>query len=357
MAVDIDDERIEWPGDPRPARPHRRPPRTTPHRARRRRPLAAAAQGDAPSPPPVDAVSQTHGRRRDRNESGSPAKRPDRQSDGRPLGVPNTGPYVPEGDDGTLVLRQPWRFDDRNKLDGQGQSPAGGNPRYPLRDYSRTPARSDPAKRDKFRPNAKLIAKARALGLPVLAYDNTLSLAIRRMRGGREQFVGFLTLAAEAGDEDAKKFVQVFSELNAHDQREVTLDVVCITAGVSRVGLLKSVVEIGFENQVDVGKLVEVSTLPSLVDRAIESAMRLDSTTGQRDRMAILQHHGLMPAPKSTVIHVTAAASAQAAAGASSEPRPSVPNFLQDVDVAAASRDVVQHAVVDAGVEGVGDRG
>lgn len=326
----LDDERIDWPGDPRPARSDRRPSRTDRQRLRRRRRRAAAAAGTPITHSPANPVSQANGSGHHGDESFGTTDAPVR----RTLRL-----YYPDGDDGTSALREPWRFDERNKLDGRGQSPTAPNQRA----YSATLSATD--RGYKYRVNHRLIVKARALGLPVVEYDNTLSMAIRRMRGGRAQFVNFLALAAEAGDEDAKKFIQIFSEVKPSEQPDVSLDLICITAGVSRVDLLKTAIGIAFENQVDVSKLVEVSTLPALVDRAIESAMKLDSATGQRDRMALLQHHGLMPAPKSTVINVTATAAAQAAASASSEP--SVPSFLQDVDVATGSREAAQRSVTE----------
>lgn len=195
-----------------------------------------------------------------------------------------------------------------------------------------------------LREPARLTARAKELGLPMIDYEPSLAMAIRFMDGGRHRFLQFVQLAGEDGEEDANKFMVVYQELRPREQALVDLDLVCKAAGISRVGLLKTVVGVAFQQATEVGNLVAAAAHPSLVETTVRSAKRLNSGIGQRDRHALLSHAGFLPTPKGAVINVVANAQAAASASASD---PSVPSFLDDVNTASAARDHVQVSVIE----------
>ena len=120
---------------------------------------------------------------------------------------------------------------------------------------------------DLSRPK-RLVAKARALGLPITDYDSSLSMAVRLMDGGRDSFLRFVMLAASDGDDDALKFMHAFGELRVLEQSRVSFDLLCLTCGVSPVMLLKSVVGVAFDTGVDTANLVAAAAHPAaLPDR------------------------------------------------------------------------------------------
>jgi hypothetical protein len=166
-------------------------------------------------------------------------------------------------------------------------------------------------------------------------------MAIRRMDGGRERFLQFVSLAAEDGDEDCKKFLVVYTELNATQRTRADIDLMCSAAGVSRVSLLKTVVGVAFEHGAELANLIAAAAHPAIVDRTIESAKRLESDIGAKDRQHLLAHAGFLPTPKGTIVNVTASALA-ASAAAPALPEARMPTFLADVSAAHGARDAVQ---------------
>lgn len=178
--------------------------------------------------------------------------------------------------------------------------------------------------------NAQLRQKAAALGLPVVEYATTLTMAVRQLDGGRQQFIQFVQLAAADGDDDALRFLAAFADLRAHEQSRASLDLVCIAAGVSPVALLKTIVGAAFEAQVDTANLIAAAAHPRVVATAVKSARRLNSEIGAKDREHLLRHHGFLPQPKSAQINIGVSASATAQAAAASA-EPTVPDFLADV--------------------------
>lgn len=174
-------------------------------------------------------------------------------------------------------------------------------------------------------------------------------MAIRQMDGGRTRFLQFVQLAAEDGDEDAKKFLVVFSELKAQEKVKASLDLVCLAADVSRVSLLKTIVGVAFEHYSDLANLVAAAAHPAIVETTVRSAKRLKSQIGLRDRQALLTHAGFLPTPKGAVINVNANATATSAAAAGASAEPSVPRFLDDVNAASTPRDTIQRQLIAAG--------
>jgi hypothetical protein len=198
-----------------------------------------------------------------------------------------------------------------------------------------------------------LRAKAEALGLPIAPYVNTLSMAVRRMDGGRDQFLTFVALAASDNDEDAIKVIETFESLTAMERKSANLDLLCQASGVSPVSLLKTVVGIAFETNVETANLIAAAAHPNVVATAVRSAQRANSKIGQQDRQALLQHHGFLPTPKGATINVNANASAAAVAGASAAGPidASIPSFLMDAQVSGVARDRVQQQLIAAGLD------
>lgn len=189
---------------------------------------------------------------------------------------------------------------------------------------------------------AALIKKAKALGLTVTPYAQTLTLAIRKLTGGREEFLRYVALAQQAGNEDALKFLDVLDELRPYEQSIADLDLVAAAAGVDVSRFIGEIISIAHSAHVDVSNLIGVASLPATMEKVVASAQRLDSQIGLKDRHALLQRYGLLPAPKSATIHVSASATANAAAAAAANADPSVPSFLDAAHAADRARAHVQ---------------
>lgn len=233
------------------------------------------------------------------------------------------------------------------KREARQEAPWTPNPRRP---FTMSPKEHQHRFIKEHRAPSRLRARAKALGLPVTDYEQTLAMAVRYLDGGRVRFLQFVELAAEGGDEDAQKFMAVWADLNRPEQLKVALDLVCVSAGVSRVALLKAIVGIAFEHFTDVANLVAAAAHPALVEKTIRSAERLNSGIGQRDRHALLAHAGFLPTPRGTTVNVHASASALAGASAHAPQDASLPSFLTSVDGATAARDVVKQQILDADV-------
>jgi hypothetical protein len=193
-----------------------------------------------------------------------------------------------------------------------------------------------------------LRAKAAALGLPLVDYVQTLTMAIRLMDGGRARFLELVQMAAADGDDDAIKFVTCFTEQGITARASVSFDLVCMAAGVVPVSLLKTVVGIAFEAGVETANLVAASAHPSIVAATIKSAKRITSKIGLADRETLHRHHGFTPLPRGTTVNVNANATAQAAAAAADR-EPSVPRFLDDAEAAQAPQRALQRQLITEG--------
>lgn len=188
---------------------------------------------------------------------------------------------------------------------------------------------------------------AAALGVKTLPGAGTLTLATRKMLGGRETVLQYIRIAAADGDPHAEVFLHVWDDLKVHEQRVSTLDDVCAAAGVLPVKLVKAIVGSAFESGCDIANLVAATAHPDVVASTVKFAQKLD---GVEDRKMLLQHAGFLPTPKGTTINVgvTANATAMAAAAASSDS--SVPSFLEDMDEIATPVEQVQKQLIAASV-------
>jgi hypothetical protein len=251
-----------------------------------------------------------------------------------------------------VIRRAPWLLDDKGRLPEQrglvnpgrhdwldARDPAATCNQIVARDGTIIGDRDDVTLRNKLRERAE------ALGLPLVDYANTLTMALRHMDGGRAQFLAFVALAASES-EDARKFIVCFLELTERERDKANLDLVCQASGASPVRILQGVVGAAFAAGVETANLLAAASFPSTVQAAIETA-RIPGDPGFKDREMLMKHHGFLPTPKGTVINVSAVAGAQAAAAARNEP--SVPRFLGSADAARAARTNVQQQLITEG--------
>lgn len=171
---------------------------------------------------------------------------------------------------------------------------------------------------------------------------HVLHQALRYIPGGRQTFLELVHRASLNGDGHALSWWKVFTDLLPAQQARVDLDTVCEASGVPPDLVMGIAVSTAMRLGQDVADLVASTTLPALVGRTMESAMRIDgehADIAYRDRMAMLQHHKFVPLPRGTSVHVHASATAKAAAAAASQP--SVPTFSESLDGAnEANRDI-----------------
>lgn len=191
-------------------------------------------------------------------------------------------------------------------------------------------------RRDRHVP-ALLKQKLSERAVTPIDYDQSLSMAMRLLPGGREAFIRIVQLAAEGGDDDAKKFRSIWFDLSAWDQAHANVDLVCLAAGIDRGTLVGTMARTAFNFGCDVGNLIASVAHPTIIEGTVRSAKRLNSAIGQRDRMALLAHSGFLPTPKGATINVVASANAAAAASAAASP--SMPSFLEDINAASSARD------------------
>lgn len=360
----IIDDTIDWGGSP--AAPvvdaHRGETRPAPRGSGRRRPYrpaseyfvapgtdtpagaAASTYSDGPGHSIYDAraASRAAGRSTKRHLPGDGVGANGSDFLGTPPADPSGNPHAA---DRSVVLREPWRFDDKwtpktsTKAVFSAKRKRGKHGGDIIDPGAITP--------EALRHPKLLTQRAAELGLPITEYDTSLSMAIRRMDGGREMFLRFVCLAAADADDDAIKFLTTLRELKPYEQRSCSFDLVCLAAGVSPVVLLKTVVGVAFESHVDTGNLIAAAAHPQIVETAIKSAKRVNSDIGQRDRAALLTHHGFNPTPKGATININANANATAAAAATTSADASVPKFLSAANVASAARETVQRQLSD----------
>lgn len=220
-----------------------------------------------------------------------------------------------------IIKRAPWLVEER----GYVKPPSTATPTESLR--------------------KKLRERAALLGLPLVDYVNTLTMAIRYMGGGRTQFLAFLALAVSESD-DAAKFLTCFAELTPAEQDHANIDLVCQAAGASPVRLLQAAVGAAFTTGIETANLMAATAFPQTLQTTIDMAHR-PGEEGFKDREMLMKHHGFLPQPKGTTINVSAVSSASAAAAAKAEP--SMPSFLGAADAARAARTDVQRALITEG--------
>lgn len=159
----------------------------------------------------------------------------------------------------------------------------------------------------------------------------------------REQVLQIIQLAQLDGKEAAEKWWFVFTDLNVAQRLQVNLDDICAASGVKPRDLIVAMLEAMLDNALPAHRLVAASFLPTVASTLGQSAQRLNSRIGERDRERLLIMHGSLPAKqKGTVVQVSA--NAQAAASAALDP--SVPSFASDMEALSGMRAIPARATV-----------
>lgn len=198
-------------------------------------------------------------------------------------------------------------------------------------------------RKDRAATTAQLTEKARAFGLTTLPGASSLTLATRMVPGGRATVIGYARLAASEGDVHAQTWLHVYDSLKVWEQKDATLDDICAGAGVSPVKLLKAIVGVAFEANVDVANLVAAQSHPEVVKASVRAAK---TAAGIEDRKLLYQHHGFTPLKQGVTVNVGVSANATANAASMASADTSVPGFLQDVEVLQGPKKEVQQAIV-----------
>lgn len=190
-------------------------------------------------------------------------------------------------------------------------------------------------------------------------YANTLSMAIRLLSGGVNEFLKGVHLASTAKCDEALKFLATYESWQPKFGM-ATPDAICARAGISPVDLIKAVVGVLYTANAELANWVAAAAHPELVERTVRSAERLNSKIGRQDRHDLLVHAGFLPTSKGATINVHATASAQAAAAAASfngqqraaGDRSPLPSFLSAVNDVSAAREQVQQQLLMSGDDG-----
>lgn len=190
---------------------------------------------------------------------------------------------------------------------------------------------------------AKLKALALTAGIPSLPGPGTLTLATRKVHGGRDQVIQYLRMAAADGDLHARTFLHVWDTLKAWEQKLATLDDVCAAAGVAPVKLVKAIVGTAYEANCDVANFVAAHSHPDVIQQSVDVALTPD---GVEDRKMLMQHAGFLPAAKGSVINIGVSASASAHASATSDSDGAVPDFLDDMEELIEVKGQVQQKLI-----------
>jgi hypothetical protein len=119
----------------------------------------------------------------------------------------------------------------------------------------------------------------------------------------------FAAVAAEFEPRIAP-IVRAWYRLTAWQKRVATVDALVeqYGGGLTAGEFLGAVARAAFEATGGVSDLCVAAALPTLTQRTIDSAMRLDSEIGQRDRHALLAHAGLLPQPRPVTVRLRQAA-------------------------------------------------
>lgn len=187
---------------------------------------------------------------------------------------------------------------------------------------------------------AKLKALAAAGGIKVLPGPGTLTLATRKIDGGRAQVIAYLRIAAADGDPHCEVFLHVWDDLKPWEQKLATLDDVCAAAGVAPVKLVKAVVGTAYEANCDIANFVAAHAHPDIVAKSVEMAK---TALGVEDRKMLFQHAGFLPTAKGSTINIGVSASASAALNQGGE---SVPDFLEDMDELTSGKEQIQQKLI-----------
>lgn len=170
-----------------------------------------------------------------------------------------------------------------------------------------------------------------------IAGVEAISNIIRYLPGGREQFIELVQHAVINDKIEARAWYDVYRDLDFYERRDCSFDDICEASGISPDRLMSCIVGNAMKSRIDLGKLMAAMMHPDIVKQSAESAKRIVGDYAQialEDRRMQFIHAGFIPAPKGTIVKVSA--NAQAAAAASAEP--TVPRFAEDVQVSKPNR-------------------
>jgi hypothetical protein len=161
-------------------------------------------------------------------------------------------------------------------------------------------------------------------------------LAIRYIPGGRKVFLEHVKYAVLNNDPSAMAFWAVYSNLAGRGQRFCNFDDVCVAAGLQPDVLMSAIIGHSMRMKADVSDLVQATLQPQVIQAWGKSAVRISGAhaeIAQKDRTMFLQSAGLVAVPKGASIHLHANATANSQAASAAAAHPSVPSFLDDVDL------------------------
>lgn len=118
----------------------------------------------------------------------------------------------------------------------------------------------------------------------------------------------FARFAAESGDPDMQKIIDVFDGLKKREKATVTPEYVADLAGVSCVDFAAEVFREYYSFCSDAGNLIAAASHPDVVKKSVQIAKTAD---GWRDRKMLHEHSGFLPTKTGGGIHVNASANAE----------------------------------------------
>lgn len=189
-----------------------------------------------------------------------------------------------------------------------------------------------------------VIPPAELMSLPGV---QTLALAVRFLPGGRDRFVEYIQLGALNADDTCLRFWQIWAELTPAERQTASFDDVVAAGGIKPADLLAAMVKHAVNFGTDVGRLVYAAAHPQVIDASIQSALKLESTIGQVDRLRLLEAQGFLPVVQKGPV-VSISASAQAAAGAMAATAGQPAAVLSPFQAALQAANVARDAAVDA---------
>jgi len=122
----------------------------------------------------------------------------------------------------------------------------------------------------------------------------SLDLNARKLKGGREAFIGYARAAAK-DNAIIEQFVLVWDYLPARDRKIVALDSVCDASGVGRKVVLGAVAAEACSQGNDLANMIMGNGIPEVARAAVRNASRVK---GFKDREMLLTARGLMPINK-----------------------------------------------------------
>jgi hypothetical protein len=124
------------------------------------------------------------------------------------------------------------------------------------------------------------------------------------MRGGKREIMEYASLAAEF-EPRMIPIVAMWHRLTPWQQPQTTIDaLVAEVGGLTPGEFFAAVARAVFEFTEGFVELVVAAAPPEVVDQTVQSAKRLNSRTGQRDRHALLVHARFLPSARPVTVRL-----------------------------------------------------